>query len=333
MTIISILILGGLGMLMATILFFAHKKLKVEVDEKIVLIYQILPQANCGACGYAGCENYAEAIVKGEAEPNRCTVGGKEVAEKIGEILGIEVKASERKVAVLTCQGGVEECPERFIYDGHLDCKEANLLHQGNKACIFGCLGLGTCVKVCPFSAIKMDEKKKLPVIDEEKCTGCGICVKECPKGVLKLIPKGKLVYLACVSSDKGREVREVCKVGCFACNICVKACPYSALRMENNLPVMDFEKCVDCGICYQKCPTKSYVDKAKKRPYALIDATCNGCGECVKVCQFKAIEGKLGERHKVIIENCVGCGECFRVCPIKAITMVGALGYTKKEL
>jgi len=333
MIIISILLLGILGILMATILTIAHKKLAVSVDEKVALLTKVLPNANCGACGYAGCENYAEAIVKGEAEPNRCTVGGREVAEKIGEILGIKVEAKEKIVAVLTCQGGIEECKERFIYDGHLDCKEANIIHQGMKACFFGCLGLGTCVNVCPFGAIKMDEKKRLPVIDENKCTGCGICVKECPKGVLKLIPKSKLVYLACVSPDKGREVREICKVGCFACGICIKVCPYDALKMENNLPVMDFEKCIDCGICYQKCPTKSYVDKVKKRPYALIDTTCNGCGECVKVCQFKAIEGKPGERHKVIIEKCVGCGECFRICPIKAITMVGALGYTKKEV
>jgi electron transport complex protein RnfB len=138
-------------------------------------------------------------------------------------------------------------------------------------------------------------------------------------------------VYLACKTKDKGKAVKEVCRVGCIGCTLCVKVCPYEgAIIMDGNLPKMDYTKCVSCGICFNKCPTKSFVDRAKGRPYAIITPKCDGCQECVKVCQFKAIEGEPGKRHSVIKDKCVGCGRCFEVCPIKVITMAGALGYAE---
>ncbi len=323
----AISILGGLGFLMAIILVLAHSKLRVETDERLVQVINALPGANCGACGFPGCGAFAEKVVKGEVSPFGCPVANDEMREKIAEILGVESEGKEREIAVLICQGGKENCPRKFKFVGRKDCHTVSRFFSGDKECVYACVGYGSCVAVCPFGAIRMGEDE-LPIIDEEKCTGCGICVKECPQKVLKLIPKTKLVYLACVSQDKGREVREVCKVGCFACGICIKVCPTNALKMVGNLPEMDFNLCTDCGICVHKCPTKSYVDRAKARPYAMISTACDGCGECVKVCQFNAIEGEPKSRHKVIVDKCIGCGECFKVCPIKAITMVGALGY-----
>ncbi|MBS4015205.1 MAG: RnfABCDGE type electron transport complex subunit B [Candidatus Latescibacteria bacterium] len=323
----SIITLGGLGLCLGVALAFIFKKLAVAGSELEKQIKAALPGSNCGACGFPGCAVYAEKIVKENLPINKCLPGGKEVLEKLGKIMGKDLDALEHKIAALICRGGKDECRERFIYDGGTDCRQAYLMHGGNKSCVFGCVGLGHCASVCPFGAIKMN-KNRQPVINDKKCTACGICVKQCPKDVLVLIPRTKLVYLACVSQDKGKAVKDVCTVGCFTCNICIRACPYNALTMKGNLPVMDFNKCTDCGICVHRCPTDSYLDRAKARPYAFISSACTGCGECVKVCQFKAIEGSPEQRHKGIIAKCIGCGECFNACPVRAITMAGALGH-----
>lgn len=327
----SIVMFGSLGLILGIALAFIFKKLAIPSGELERKIKSVLLGSNCGACGFPSCAVYAEKVINEGIDLNRCLPGGRKVAENLAKIMGKEVELQESKIAALICRGGKDECRERFIYDGGTDCRQAYVLHGGNRSCVFGCVGLGHCALVCPFGAIKMS-KNRLPIINEKKCTGCGICVKACPKMTLRLIPRSKLVYLACVSKDKGKAVKDVCTVGCFACNICIRACPYGALIMFDNLPIMDFSKCVDCGICVHRCPTDSYVDRAKARPYAIISTLCTGCGECVKVCQFKAIEGKLGERHKVLIAKCIGCGECFKVCQVKAITMAGALGYQVKS-
>lgn len=327
---IALLTMGGVGLLMAIILGVAYLKLAVKPNPKEEAVRKLLPGAHCGACGFPGCDMFAEKLAKGEVSVDGCKAMGNEAMEKIAEILGVEAKPQKPQVAALICQGGVGIATEKFEYDGITDCRSAYIFHGGNKGCIFGCVGLGHCAKMCPFGAIRMGGDR-LPIIDPDKCTGCEICVKECPKGVLTLIPKDKLVYLACVSQDKGKDVKSVCKLGCIGCNICVKVCPYDALKMEGTLPVMDFEKCTDCGICVYKCPTKSFIDLAPSRPCALITPACNGCGECIKVCQFKAIEGEPEKRHTVIRDKCMGCGECVKVCEPNAITMAGALAYQKE--
>ncbi len=329
---IAIAGLGGLSLLFGIILAIANTRLAVQVSEEERKIRELLPGANCGACGFPGCEAYAKALAEktGEYAPNLCTVGGSETAKEIGKILGIEVEETEPKMCVLRCKGGKDEAVERFEYVGPGDCRSNYILLGGNKACAYGCLGGGHCVSVCPFKAIKMGSDH-LPKIDPGKCTACGICVKECPRQVLELIPKSQLVYLACKSLDKGKAVKNVCKVGCIGCTMCVKVCPYEgAIAMDRNLPVMNYEKCTSCGICHNKCPTKSFIDRAKARPHATISQQCDGCGECVKACQFEAIEGEPGKKHVVIKEKCIGCGRCFEVCPIKAVTMIGALGYAE---
>ncbi len=322
MFITSVLAMAGISLLMALILVVAHRQFAVKPNPIEEKIRKVLPGANCGACGYPGCDAYASAVARGEAPPNLCTVGGVEVASKLGEILGIEVSVGEKKVAFLKCQGGTDIVKELAQYQGINTCRAAHLLSGGTKACPYGCIGFGDCERACPFGAITMSEKK-LPIIDREKCTGCGICVEICPRDVLTLVPANKMVYLACNSHEKGAKVRSICKVGCFSCGICVRVCPYDALKMEDNIPIMDLEKCTDCGICYYKCPSKSYVDFTVQRPKAFIREGCNGCHECAKVCQFKAIEGNEGEVHRVISEKCVGCGECAKVCPVNVIEMV----------
>ncbi|MBM3315759.1 4Fe-4S dicluster domain-containing protein [candidate division WOR-3 bacterium] len=321
-------VLSGVGLFIAVLLLIASILLTVKVDEREAAVRAALPGANCGACGFPGCDGLAAAIAQDKAPLNACTVGGQAVAAAIGAIIGQEAAAAEPQVAALICRGGRAEAAQRFQYKGAQDCRQAALLLGGPKACIYGCVGLGHCVSVCPFSAISIGDSG-LPVIDEKKCTGCGRCVRECPKSVLRLIPRAKLVYLACASHDKGRAVKDVCRVGCIGCGLCAKSCPTGALKMEANLPVMDFGRCIDCGICVHKCPTKSFRDRAPGRPMASISPRCNGCAECVKVCQFKAIQGEPGQQHKVLTDRCIGCGQCVLVCQPRAIDMIGALGHS----
>jgi len=323
-------ILGGVGLVIAVLLLVASLKLTVKVDEREAAIRAALAGANCGACGFPGCDGYAAAVAAGKAPLNACTVGGAETARRIGEIMGQEVSAIEPPVAALICRGTLEASPHRFHYEGAYNCRQAALILGGPKSCPYGCIGMGHCVSVCPVRAITIGPDG-LPDIDEKKCIGCGACVRECPKQVLRLIPRSKLVYLACASHDRGKAVKDVCKVGCIACGLCVKNCPTGALTLVNNLPVMDFTKCIDCGICVHKCPTKSYIDRAPGRPKAVINPRCTGCQLCVKECKFKAIEGEAGAQHRVVSDKCVGCGMCIKVCPAEAIDMVGALGHARK--
>jgi len=244
----------------------------------------------------------------------------------------IEIEVPKTHTCIARCKGGKTETGDLFDYQGPYDCRISSVILQGNKRCVFGCLGQGHCASVCPEGAIIISANR-LPVIDPGKCKACGTCIKECPRQVLELIPRTHLVYLACRSLDRGEPVKNVCTVGCDACGTCVQVCPYQdAIRMLDNLPVMDFTKCTSCGICHKKCPTTSLIDRAPARPHAIISSQCDGCGECLKVCQFEAIKGEAGKRHNIIKENCNGCGRCFEVCPIKVITMMGALGYANKN-
>lgn len=259
----SIIALGGLGLLFGSGLAFASKKFAVETDPKVEKILSELPGANCGACGYPGCSAYAEAAAEGEAPPNLCTPGGEKVANAISEILGIsDTSASgDPKVAVVCCQGDNENAVSRFYYQGIQDCHAAQLVGGGHKACEYGCLGLGSCVEACPFDALSMS-KKGLPVVDEEKCTACGICVSTCPRGIMQLIPRKQKVYLACVSQDKAKDVKSVCKVGCFACKICTteKVTSTEAIVMDGNLPRIKDIESEDLFKAVEKCPANCYV-------------------------------------------------------------------------
>ena len=250
----SIVTLGGLGILFGTLMAIAARYFAVETNPKVDEVAEVLPGANCGACGYAGCQNFAQAVVEGKSAINCCIPGGSDTAKAIGKILGREVECSEPMVAAVFCIGDREKAASSFIYDGIQDCRIAETYGGGFKDCPYGCLGLGTCVAACPFEALRMGSNG-LPEVDLEKCTGCGLCKEACPRGIMKMVPREEKGHLVrCNSLDRGRAVSKACQVGCIGCGACVKACPQEAIVMENNLAVIDLDLCNDCGKCVAKC-------------------------------------------------------------------------------
>ncbi len=237
--------------------------------------------------------------------------------------MGVNVSTTEDYTAVLLCKGGRGEAGLRFEYRGVNDCKAAMIVAGGDKSCTYGCLGLGTCERVCPFGAIAIDGNG-LPVIDEEKCTGCGICLDNCPKEVLTLAPRGMGVHVRCHSHDKGGQVKKVCRVGCIGCGACVRICPYEALSLDDGLAIMDYSRCQQCGLCVDQCPTHSITSLIQGKSKSHIDpAQCTGCTACEGACPVDAISGEPEQLHSVDEHRCTGCRICPSLCPVKAITMV----------
>lgn len=255
---VSILVLGVIGVLAAAILYFAAQKFKVEEDPRIDAVEQVLPGANCGGCGFPGCRGFADACVK-SLDGKLCPVGGAEVMSKVAAILGVEAQAVEPKVAVVRCNGTCANRPRTNRYDGASSCAIASALYAGETGCSFGCVGLGDCVAACAFGALTIDEATGMPVVDDEKCTACGACVKACPKQLIELRkkgPKSRRVYVNCVNKDKGAITRKACTVGCIGCTKCQKECPFEAITIESNLAYIDPEKCRLCRKCVAVCPT-----------------------------------------------------------------------------
>ncbi len=270
---LSVIVMAGMGIFFALFLLISYKKLSVEEDPRVKRIEDILPGANCGACGFPGCAAYAEAIVLEGAEINRCAPGGADVVVEIGKIMGIEAEAKATPVAHLMCQGSPEVAVQRSIYVGEPSCRVADFTTKGDKACTYGCLGLGDCVRVCPFNAMYMGEDN-LPKIIEENCTGCGLCVEECPRDILALVPRDQKTFVACVNKDKGAISRKVCKVSCIACGLCVKKAPEGAMTMKDNLAVILDYKQVDTKAeeVYAVCPTKAIELKGNVPAVAGVD-------------------------------------------------------------
>lgn len=251
-----VLSLGGLGLIFGIVLGYASKKFHVEVDERVPLVRDCLPGANCGGCGYAGCDAFAQAVVEGKAPANGCVVAGAGAAEKIGEVLGVDVAASEPIKAFVKCAGTCDKAKKSGIYYGNMYCTEAAVIPGGgNKSCSSGCLGLGSCVNACKFDAIHIIDG--VAVVDEEKCTGCGACSKACPKHLIDLKPQSEIIRVQCNSSEKLKAVKDVCASGCMGCGVCARVCPEKAIVIENNLPVIDQDKCKLCMTCVEKCPVK----------------------------------------------------------------------------
>lgn len=314
-----VLSLGGLGLVFGAGLAVASKVFAVEVDPKVEAIRNALPGANCGACGYPGCEGFAVAVAGGKAPVNGCPVGGADCTESLGEIMGVAAEAADKKVARVICQGTTCNAKEKFEYMGIQDCKAAAMVSGGSKSCSYGCLGLGTCVNVCPFDAIEIEDG--IAYIDSEKCTGCGQCITACPKAVIKMVPYSQKVAVDCNSKEMGKDVKVKCTVGCIGCKICVKACPFDAMEFENNLAKINYDKCTNCMICAEKCPTKAiWADFESRKKAEIVDDKCIGCTICAKKCPVGAIEGELKQKHKVIEDKCIGCGVCFEKCPKDAI-------------
>ncbi len=317
-----IISLGGMSILFGAGLAFASQKFAVDSDPREEEVREALPGANCGACGYPGCDGFAAAVVAGEAPIAGCPVGGASVAQKLGEIMGVEVDTIDRQVAKVLCAGDCDNAPLKYQYQGIEDCVAAAMLADGPKECSYGCLGLGTCVRACPFDAIYINDKG-IAEVDVDKCTSCEKCVAACPKNLIEMIPVSSLVQVMCKSEDKGKEVRTACKVGCIGCRICEKACLFDAIKVEDNVARIDYDKCVNCMVCAEKCPTKSiYADFDSRKVAFIEEDKCTGCTACKRACKFDAIEGNVREVHTVIEDKCTGCQECVKKCRFDAIIM-----------
>ena len=250
---VPVLIVGGMGLVFGALLGAASKIFAVKVDERVPQIIECLPGANCGGCGFAGCSAYANALVKGGVKTNMCPVGGSAAAAKIADILGVEAEEKAKMVARVLCNGNPERALQKYVFDGPMDCHSAVRLGGGEKMCPHGCLGLGSCVKVCQFDAISVADG--VAVVDVEKCVACGACAAECPKKIIKILPAQSKYTITCKSVEKGKLTRHDCQVGCIGCGICAKNCPKEAITVKDNLAAIDPLKCVNCGICAGKCP------------------------------------------------------------------------------
>lgn len=254
---IPALILLVLAMLFAIALAYLGKKLAVSRDERIDQVRDCLSGANCGACGYAGCDGFATALVEGKAELSSCNATSKEKKEEIAEILGLTDTGEATKV-VVCCHGG-QDAKDKYDYVGYGDCRSMELLAGGRKQCAWGCLGTGSCVDACQHHAVTV-KQKGYSEVSLSKCISCGRCISVCPKKIIKRIPASATYYVACSNHQKGKEVRELCTKGCIACGLCVKQCEVDAITIVDNLATIDYTKCINCGKCAAKCPQRCIV-------------------------------------------------------------------------
>lgn len=320
------IVLGAMGLIFGLGLAFAARKLAVSRDPLVEKINSILPGANCGGCGYPGCMQFAEAVVKGKAPADGCLAASAKINQQIADAVGKEISESVRLIALVHCNGG-HSARDEFEYHGPENCVSAAMIMGGQKTCSYGCLGFGDCVDVCPFDAIEMGENG-IPVVNKISCTGCGKCIEVCPKDIIELWPVNREVVVACSSLDKGAKARKACTMACIGCRKCEKACPVEAITVDDFLAVIDPDKCINCGLCASECPTGAILDNATARPKAYIDSSCIGCTLCAKVCPVNAIEGELKERHVVDSDKCIGCGLCVPKCPKNSINLIGVKSY-----
>jgi Na+-translocating ferredoxin:NAD+ oxidoreductase subunit B len=253
--IVAAVVLGSLAVLFGVGLAIASKVFRVQQDARIERVEEALPGANCGACGFGGCSAYAQAVVAGKVGPSECTPGGMDVARAVADIMGLTAEAKERRVAVVLCNGGCK-VKSRIDYRGVPDCRAAVMVQDGPKECHWGCLGLGTCVRACPFDAMVLAEDG-LPHIIEDRCTACGTCAEVCPKLIIKILPARNMVHALCRSHDKGAETRKICPVGCIGCKKCEQVCPVEgkAVHVKDFLAEVDMDTCISCGKCVAACP------------------------------------------------------------------------------
>lgn len=247
-------VVAAMGLICGIILAVASKLMAVKEDKLVKALRDCLPGANCGACGYTGCDSYAEALSTGE-KTNLCVPGAGTVAKKIADVLGVEAQSVVEMVAVVSCNGHCNATGPKQEYVGVQNCAAASLIYGGTGKCVFGCLAYGDCAAVCPNGAICIGDD--VARIDVSKCTGCGMCAKACPKHLITLMPEVRKTMIMCSNKEKGAVARKKCSNSCIACKKCEKNCPNDAIHVVNNLAVMDFDKCTDCGICASVCPTK----------------------------------------------------------------------------
>jgi len=319
---IATVVLGGMGLLFGALIAVVNQRLAVPVDEKLAELRGALPGVNCGGCGYPGCDGYATALREQGCSTSLCPVGGDALAEKLAELLGVTADHAEKYVCTVMCLGDSDRCALKYEYKGAPDCRSASMVADGDKACSHSCLGFGCCERACPFGAIHINDKR-LAEVDPAKCRACKTCIEACPRGVLKMLPLVHPVHRTCCAMERGKIVRENCSVGCVSCGKCERVCKFGALKMVDNLPEIDMDKCVGCMLCADNCPTGCLKANEALRKIAIIETDrCTGCGTCSEECKFEAILGETGGKHTVVTWNCNGCGACAQSCPEKCIDM-----------
>ena len=247
-------ILLAVAVICAVLLTLASKFFAVEEDETAIAIRDCLPGANCGACGYSGCDGYAKALAEKSTDAtNLCIPGGDSVAKSIADVLGVEAKDVVEKVAYVACNGTCGAAAKKYEYQGYKTCHAANMAYSGEKACSYACLGYGDCVKVCPHNAISVVDG--VAKVDQSLCVGCGICVRKCPNAIIHLINDTSKVVVKCSNHDKGAVTRKACTNGCIGCMKCQKTCPNGAITVQDNLATIDYSLCTSCGACVEVCP------------------------------------------------------------------------------
>ena len=248
------LILFGIGLLCSVILIVANIFFAVKEDETAVAIRDCLPGANCGACGYSGCDGYAKALSDKVADKtNLCVPGGDGTAKQIAAILGVEAEDVVEKVAYVSCNGTCDAVKKMYEYSGIKTCRAAGMAYSGDKFCSYACLGYGDCAAICPENAIAIENG--VAHIDPQKCIGCGMCARECPQSIIRLINDTSKVVVKCSNHDKGADTRKICSNGCIGCMKCQKTCQHGAIKVENNLATIDYSLCTGCGECAKACP------------------------------------------------------------------------------
>ncbi|MGI6045229.1 MAG: RnfABCDGE type electron transport complex subunit B [Eggerthellaceae bacterium] len=301
----TVAVVGVIGLIGAILLVIASRAFAVEEDERLVELNEALPGANCGACGYAGCEAYANAVLKG-APTTACVPGGTAVAEAIAKILGVEAEEVAVKKAYVACKGSHAHVDPKFEFEGEASCAIFSTLSYTSLSCPFGCLGYGDCARACPFDAITVVDR--LAHIDSSKCTGCGVCLKVCPRNVILMAEQQtkarKPSVVTCMNTMPGKTTRQICDVGCIGCGLCKKECPVDAISIENHLANVDLAKCIGCGKCNKVCPT-SAIDRvvfqpdpprrkrppAKPKPAVKTDAQAADSGDTPASSQAKPVE------------------------------------------
>ncbi len=266
----AVLVLGVMGGVFGLLLAVASRIFAVEKDERLEPVTQALPGANCGGCGYSGCAAYAQAILDGTAPLGLCASGGKESADQIAAILGMETVEVDRKVALVKCRG--IHVAKKGEYAGIQDCAAAiRLLGNGPNECAYSCLGFGNCVKACSYGALHIVDG--VARVDHEKCVGCMVCAKACPRGIIAEVPYTQDIVVACSSKEKGAVLRKYCDIGCLGCKLCEKACEHDAIHVVDNLAVIDYSKCVSCSACAEKCPRNLIADANLRTEFDIVEA------------------------------------------------------------
>jgi len=265
----AVLVLGGLGALLGFLLVGVARLVTAHGCRTEEDFLRTLPGADCGGCGRESCAAMARDTLAGHADIDECILESAASSVPLDELLGAQARGDVRATALVRCSGG-DRAKKKFTYEGLPDCTAAMMLGSGGPmACQYGCIGLRSCVKVCPRGALSVTEG--VAIVDHERCIGCMKCAAACPKHIIIQMPYYADVVVACSSVERGSALRQVCGIGCLGCRVCVRVCTHGAITVTDSLASIDYEKCVGCGDCAEKCPRKLIIDSNLDRGPRLV--------------------------------------------------------------